>query len=123
VEQSGSWSVTAIDQNGQRSDSLQGSFTLSDESDHSVLAYPNPLKVPLTGRLTWKQPSESVNRLSVSVFNLRGQKVAQRIFDADIPQGELYLHDIEGFSELKRGIYFIRLRLGKRDLQCKLTIL
>lgn len=123
VEQSGSWSVIAIDQNGQRSDSLQGSFTLSDESDHSVLAYPNPLKVPLTGRLTWKQPSESVNRLSVSVFNLRGQKVAQRIFDADIPQGELYLHDIEGFSELKRGIYFIRLRLGKRDLQCKLTIL
>ena len=123
VEQSGSWSVTAIDQNGQRSDSLQGSFTLSDESDHSVLAYPNPLKVPLTGRLTWKQPSESVNRLSVSVFNLRGQKVAERIFDADIPQGELYLHDIEGFSELKRGIYFIRLRLGKRDLQCKLTIL
>jgi len=123
VEQSGSWSVTAIDQNGLRSDSLQGLFTISSDNDQSVIVYPNPLKVPFAGRLTWKQPSESVNRLSVGVFNLRGQKVAERVFESDIPQGELYLHDIEGFSELSRGIYFIRLWLGKRSLQCKLTIL
>ncbi len=123
VEQSGSWSVTAIDQNGLRSDPLQGLFTLSSEIDQPMIVYPNPMKVPLAGRLIWKQPSESVNRLSVGIFNIRGQKVAERMFDADIPQGELYLLDIDGFSELKRGIYLIHLRLGKRDLRCKLTIL
>ncbi|KAF5038156.1 hypothetical protein DSECCO2_557270 [anaerobic digester metagenome] len=88
-----------------------------------MIVYPNPMKVPLAGRLIWKQPSESVNRLSVGIFNIRGQKVAERMFDADIPQGELYLLDIDGFSELKSGIYLIHLRLGKRDLRCKLTIL
>lgn len=121
IADSGSFSISAIDQNGLESEALKGSFSYVEEADSRLIVYPNPAREAMAAKLIWKH--KEVDELTVSVYNLKGQRVLRQTFTKPQVQGELPLMGIQGMSKLKRGIYFIRLRQGSQTLQCKLTIL
>lgn len=121
VSNSGNYSIRAIDQNGLESFALTNSYTLSESEEDVLLIYPNPLQDAIAGKLIWKhQPGE---KLSVSIFNIKGQRVLHKAYPEDVWAGELALMDLNGITELVRGIYLVSLKNGNRSLRCKLTIL
>ncbi|MCB5267827.1 MAG: T9SS type A sorting domain-containing protein, partial [Candidatus Cloacimonetes bacterium] len=121
VSHSGNYSIRSIDQNGLESFALTNSYTLSESEEDVLLIYPNPLRDPIAGKLIWKhQPGE---KLSISIFNIKGQRVLHKAYPEDVWAGELALMDLNGITELVRGIYLVSLKNGNRSLRCKLTIL
>lgn len=123
ITDNGTYSISAIDQTGQISLPLNGSYSYTELEASPLMVIPNPVREAISAKLLWKHSAGEVEQFSVAIYNLRGQRVLQQNYHSPIPEGELHLMDLEGFAALKRGIYIIRLRINSQQWQCKLSIL
>jgi hypothetical protein len=94
---------------------------LSESEEDVLLIYPNPLQDAIAGKLIWK--ASAWGEAKLSIFNIKGQRVLHKAYPEDVWAGELALMDLNGITELVRGIYLVSLKNGNRSLRCKLTIL
>jgi len=123
VVSSGSISVMAIDSCGNRSVPVELSFTY-EEPGLTVLMVPNPVRARSLASVRWYLPEGMTGEVKLTLYNLRGQMVLSRSFDQqNSGEGSWMLSSEPEFHQLGRGVYILRLEIGKRHHHRKLTIL
>ncbi len=75
---------------------------------------------PFAGELSLAIVSKSASPISVSIYNLKGRLVAQRLHNLEA-ETELQLDLRDVFTEQAAGIYFVTLKAGKEKLVRKVT--
>lgn len=122
---SGAGSVTV--QSYDRSFNLSGPASASFQFKPLPLlleVHPNPLLKNSGGILRWTIPTGVTGEGSLEIYNLRGQKVLQRSLGQLSPgEGAALPATWPEFMDLGRGLYLLRLKVGKITARAKLTIL
>jgi hypothetical protein len=123
VVSAGSYKLYAIDQSGNRSLPLTGSFAYSEPACLSIV-FPNPVKGTQLANLSWWADASCTGNVKLDIYNLRGQKVLSQDLGAVVPgQGDYLLSADSRFRRLAAGRYFISLQIGNVKLSNKISIL
>lgn len=123
ITASATYELVAIDQSGNRSQPLQGSYEYSKPVS-SVIVYPNPVRGKGLAMVRWWTEEDSGDAIKLEMFNFKGQKVLSR--DLQIPQtgeGSYLLSADAIFQDLAAGRYFLKLQIGREQFIKKLLIL
>lgn len=125
ISSSGSYSLYAIDQSGNESQPLSGTYQYSKPLSR-MRVVPNPVTDPATARLIWYHEDIEGKPIAARIYNLRGQLLARRylgtVIVGDCDKSYL-LNLIPELGDLSKGVYLIKLNIGKDILTTKFTIL
>ena len=123
ISKSGTYQLRAIDQNGNKSEPVIGSYDYSTPNV-SMLVNPNPISGTSLAVLRWWAGDELSGKIQLEIYNLKGQKVLSKYLGEVYPgEGNFLLSSDQNFRALPSGIYFLKLQLGNRKLTKKMTIL
>ncbi len=123
VQQSGHVVVRCTDTNGNVSDSTSFNYAYA-EPELELLIAPNPVRDRSLASARWFLPEGISGEIRLGLYNLRGQKVLDKKFLQNEPGEGIWLLSAEpGFAGLGRGIYLLRMQVGTKWRQQKLTIL
>ena len=123
ISKSGTYQLRAIDQNGNKSEPVIGSYDYSTPNV-SMLVNPNPISGTSLAVLRWWAGDELSGKIQLEIYNLKGQKVLSKYLGEVYPgEGNFLLSSDQNFRALPSGVYFLKLQLGKRKLTKKMTIL
>ncbi len=123
VHMSGSVVVKSIDTCGNQSESTSFTYEFADPQWELLIA-PNPVRDRSLASARWYLPEGISGEIRLGLYNLRGQKVLAKKFLQNEPGEGIWLLSAEpGFAGLGRGLYLLRLQVGTKWRQQKLTIL
>jgi len=123
IDQDGSYRIYAIDRAGNESEALSGSY-LYQAPQATILIRPNPIRDHRTAYLEWYYDATEEHDLTLTLYNLRGQRILRHSFTSpNQSPGILKLDQVSGFVSLPRGIYFLKLESAELKMRRKLTIL
>jgi len=123
VSQAGSYAITAIDQSGNRSAALSGSYGYT-EPEISVIVNPNPIRGKELAVLRWWADDSLSGKVRLELFNFKGQLVlSHQLGEVQAGEGSYLLANNPEFGSLIAGRYFLRLHIGSKHFTKRITIL
>jgi hypothetical protein len=124
IERSGTYRLYAIDQSGNESLPLVGSYSYTKPLSRLKII-PNPVKNPMEARLLWYHDDLQGKPIYLSLYNLRGQLIREEYLGTvHVGEGKSYLMNlIPEFASLSKGVYLLKLKIGKEYYTAKFTIL
>ncbi|HNQ43568.1 MAG TPA: T9SS type A sorting domain-containing protein, partial [Candidatus Cloacimonadota bacterium] len=113
-----------IDQSGNESLPLVGSYSYTKPLSRLKII-PNPVKNPMEARLLWYHDDLQGKPIYLSLYNLRGQLIREEYLGTvHVGEGKSYLMNlIPEFASLSKGVYLLKLKIGKEYYTAKFTIL
>lgn len=115
--------VVAVNPWGLVSDSLYVAYDY-EEPGLELLAAPNPVRNRFYSTARWYLPEGCTGTVELNLYNSRGQKVLSRSFVQSEPgEGNWLLSAEPEFRKLGRGIFILKLNVGKKSCRQKLAIL
>ncbi len=115
--------VKCVDSCENVSDSTSFAYEYS-EPELELLIAPNPVRDRSLASARWYLPEGSTGGIELCLYNIRGQKVLGKNFIQHEPgEGNWLFSSEPGFDRLARGTYILRIQVGKKWRQQKLTIL
>lgn len=123
INQPGTYQIRAIDQSGNKSESLTGSYNYQ-EPQMSIMISPNPVSPNSSAVLRWWADQELQGNIQLEIYNLKGQKVLSKCLGKALAgEGNFLLSSEAKFGSLPAGVYILRLYMGNSKFTKKLTIL
>ncbi len=123
VRSLGRVAVRCLDTCGNWSDSTSFAYEFI-EPDLDLLVAPNPVRDGAVASARWYLPEGVSGEVQLTMYNMRGQRVLSNTFNQSQAGEGLWLLSAEDdFHKLGRGVYILRMQIGKKWRHRKLTIL